>query len=112
MFNSGNIIIRGSATPSPDVPPLPQCLPLEPVILGNQKYTRTGELRRVLGIPLGNTSEDHSFGVTHPKSPPPVAIEELNHIKESVQDASRKARYILLILLLNPITYFSCNDVT
>ncbi|XP_040992755.1 uncharacterized protein LOC121239556 isoform X2 [Juglans microcarpa x Juglans regia] len=92
MFNPGNIVIRGSATPSPDVPPLPQCLPLDPVVLGNQKYTRTGELRRVLGIPLGNTSEDHSFGVAHPKPPPPVATEELKHFKESVQDASRKAR--------------------
>lgn len=96
MFNSGNNSSRGSVTPSPDVPPLPQCLPLDPIILGNQKYTRSGELRRVLGVPLGSTSEDHSFGVAHPKPPPPVATEELKHFKESVQDASRKARYIFI----------------
>lgn len=94
MYNSGNHVSRGSATPSPDMPPLPQCLLLDPIILGNQKYTRSGELRRVLGVPLGSTSEDHSFGVAHPKPPPPVATEELKHFKESVQDASRKARYI------------------
>ncbi|KAG7947560.1 hypothetical protein I3843_14G101200 [Carya illinoinensis] len=92
MFNSGINLIRGSATPSPDMPPLPQCLPLDPIILGSQKYTRSGELRRLLGVPPGSTSEDHSFGVAHPKPPPPVATEELKHIKESVQDASKKAR--------------------
>ncbi|KAK8514435.1 hypothetical protein V6N12_009141 [Hibiscus sabdariffa] len=59
----------------------------------NQKYTRSGELSRVLGVPLrSSTSEDHSFGVSHPKPSPPVATEELKNFKESVQDTSRKAR--------------------
>ncbi|KAK9907802.1 hypothetical protein M0R45_000742 [Rubus argutus] len=49
-------------------------------------------LEEFLGFPLGNTSEDHSFGVSHPKPPPSVATEELKHFKESVQDASRKSR--------------------
>lgn len=93
MFNSGINLIRGSATPSPDMPPLPQCLPLDPIILGSQKFTRSGELKRLLGVPLGSTSEDHSFGVAHPKPPPPVVTEELKHFKESVQDTSKKARY-------------------
>lgn len=92
MLNSGNNVNRGSATLSSAMPPLPQCLPLEPIILGSQKYTRSGELRRVLGFPHGSISDDHSFGVAHPKPPPPVATEELKHFKESVQDASRKAR--------------------
>lgn len=92
MLNSGNNLSRGSATMSSDVPPLTQCLPLEPIALGNQKYTRSGEVRRVLGVPLGSISEDHPFGVSHPKPPPPVATEELKHFKESVQDASRMAR--------------------
>ncbi|KAJ4846756.1 hypothetical protein Tsubulata_010242 [Turnera subulata] len=92
MLNQGSNVSRGNATLSPDMPPLPQCLPLEPITLGNQKYTRSGELRRVLGVPLGSATEDHSFGVSHPKPPPPVASEELKHFKESVQDASRKAR--------------------
>jgi hypothetical protein len=101
MFNSGNNSSRGSATPSPDMPPLPQFLPLDPIILGNPKYKRSGELRRVLGVP--STSDDHSFGVAHPKPPPPVATEELKHFKESVQDTSKKARYMLFIIFLVPV---------
>ncbi|GKV34924.1 hypothetical protein SLEP1_g43257 [Rubroshorea leprosula] len=38
------------------------------------------------------TQEDHSFGVAHFKLTAPVATEELKHLKESVQDASRKAK--------------------
>ncbi|XWS28576.1 hypothetical protein CRYUN_Cryun25bG0082100 [Craigia yunnanensis] len=93
MLNSGNNLSRGNVGLSSDMPPLPQCLPLEPITLGNQRYTRSGELSRVLGVPLrSSTSEDHSFGVSHPKPSPPVATEELKNFKESVQDASRKAR--------------------
>ncbi|TYH02194.1 hypothetical protein ES288_A09G119700v1 [Gossypium darwinii] len=93
MSSSGNNLGRGSAGLPSDIPPLPQCLPLEPITLGSQKYTRSGELSRVLGIPLrSSTSEDHSFGVSHSKLSPPVATEELKDFKESVQDASRKAR--------------------
>ncbi|KAG8483496.1 hypothetical protein CXB51_023104 [Gossypium anomalum] len=93
MSSSGNNLGRGSAGLPSDIPPLPQCLPLEPITLGSQKYTRSGELSRVLGIPLrSSTSEDHSFGVSHSKLSPPVATEELKNFKESVQDASRKAR--------------------
>ena len=99
MLGSGNALSRGSASLSPDMPPLPQYLPLDPITLGNQKYTRSGELRRVLGVPLGSSSEDHSFGVTHQKPPPPVATEELKHYKESVQGTVRMARYVFLILL-------------
>ncbi|XP_039031195.1 uncharacterized protein LOC120165825 isoform X2 [Hibiscus syriacus] len=93
MLSSGNNLSRGNAGLSSDMPPLPQCLPLESISLGNQKYTRSGELSRVLGVPLRNsTSDDHSFGVSHPKPCPPVATEELKNFKESVQDTTRKAR--------------------
>ncbi|CAK7329107.1 unnamed protein product [Dovyalis caffra] len=92
MLSSGNNLNRGSSAMSPDMPPFPQFVPLEPITLGNQKYTRSGEVRRVLGVPLSNASEDHAFGVAHPKPMPPVATEELKHFKESVQDTSRKAR--------------------
>ncbi|XVF69166.1 hypothetical protein PTKIN_Ptkin11bG0059200 [Pterospermum kingtungense] len=93
MLSSGNNLSRGNAGLSPDVPPLPHCLPLEPISLGNQKYTRSGELSRVLGVPFrSSTLEDHSFGVSNPKPSPPVATEELKNFKESVQDASRKAK--------------------
>ncbi|KAE8691713.1 putative DNA binding protein [Hibiscus syriacus] len=92
MLGSGNNLSRGNAGLPSDMPPLPQYLPLEPITLGSHKYTRSGELSRVLGVPLrSSTSEDHTFGVSHSKLSPPVATEELKNFKESVQDAKRKA---------------------
>ncbi|KAH1220693.1 hypothetical protein GmHk_12G034271 [Glycine max] len=93
MLSSGNNLNSSSSNTgitSSDMPPLPQCLPLDSITVGNRKYT--GELRRVLGVSAGNTSEDHSFGGPHPKPMAPGASGELKHFKESVQDASRKAR--------------------
>lgn len=95
MFGSGNNLSRGRAAPS-NMPPLPQCLPLEPITLGNPEYPRPEELRRALGV--HSTAEDHSFGAAHLKAPAPVGKVELKHFKESVQDASKKARCILLII--------------
>lgn len=92
MVSSGNNSNRGSSMLPADMPPLPHCLPLEPITLGNPKYTRSGELRKVLGVSLGSTSEDHSFGVAHSKPSPPVATEELKHFKESIIDTRKKAR--------------------
>ncbi|XP_020214189.1 uncharacterized protein LOC109798366 [Cajanus cajan] len=92
MLSSGSNLNSSSSSgiTSSDMPPLPQCLPLDSITVGNRKYT--GELRRVLGVTAGNTSEDHSFGGSHPKPMAPGASGELKHFKESVQDASRKAR--------------------
>ncbi|XP_028772507.1 uncharacterized protein LOC114729635 [Neltuma alba] len=92
MLGSENNASSSSGITSSDMPPLPQCLPLDPIILGNPKYTRSGELRKVLGVPLGSTSEDHSLGVPHQKPMAPLASGELKHFKESVQVNSRKAR--------------------
>ncbi|KAE9616745.1 hypothetical protein Lalb_Chr03g0028061 [Lupinus albus] len=94
MLSSGNKLNISSTSEitSSDMAPLPHCLQLDPITLGNQKYTRSGELRRVLGVSVGTTSEDHSFTVSHPKPTAPVASGELKHFKESVQYASRKAR--------------------
>lgn len=106
MLGSGNNLSRSSSgITSSDMPPLPQCLSLDPISLGNQKYTRSGELRKVLGVPLGSTSEDHSLGFPHRKPMAPVASGELKHLKESVQDTSRKARYVFANLPWIPITY-------
>ncbi|VVB16831.1 unnamed protein product [Arabis nemorensis] len=91
MLGSGNSLSRGTIGLSSDAPNLPQVLILEPIRLGNQNYTRSGELRRVLGVPSRASSEENSFGMSHPKPSPPVATEELKHFKESVQDASREA---------------------
>jgi len=98
MLSSGNNLNSNSSSgiTSSDMPPLPQCLPLDSITVGNRKYT--GELRRVLGVSAGNTSEDQSFGGPHPKPMAPGSSGELKHFKESVQDASRKARYMIAIL--------------
>lgn len=99
MLSSGNNLNSSSGSGAADMPPLPQCLPLDSITVGHQKYT--GELRKVLGVSAGNTSEDHSFGAQHPKSVAPGASGELKHLKESVQDASRKARYKCYFILIS-----------
>ncbi|KAM7267803.1 hypothetical protein ACFE04_009969 [Oxalis oulophora] len=73
---------------------LPQCLLLELIKLGNPKYTRSGDLRKVLGVPLGSsTSEDSSFGASHSRATPPVATEDIKRIKESVQDTRKMVSF-------------------
>ncbi|KAG5006562.1 hypothetical protein JHK82_024506 [Glycine max] len=62
------------------------------ITMGDKKYTRSGELRQVLGISFGNTLEDYAFGTANLKPPPPVAMEELKRFKASVQEASVRAR--------------------
>ncbi|KAJ4869221.1 Uncharacterized protein Rs2_49230 [Raphanus sativus] len=92
MLGSGNSLSRGTVGSSSDTPNLSQVLTLEPIRLGNhQSYPLSGELRRVLGVPSRASSEDSSFGMSHPKPSPPVATEELRHFKESVQVTSREA---------------------
>ncbi|CAN8300999.1 unnamed protein product [Cochlearia groenlandica] len=92
MLGSGNSLIRGTTIGlSSDTSSLPRVLALEPIRLGNHNYNRSGELRRVLGVPSRASSEETSFGMSHLKPSPPVATEELKHFKESVQDTSRKA---------------------
>ncbi|CAN6975607.1 unnamed protein product [Brassica oleracea var. botrytis] len=92
MLGSGNNLSRGTVGLSSDTPNLSQVLTLEPIRLDNQSYTRSGELRRVLGVPSREaSSEDTSFGMSHPKPSPPVATEELKQFKESVLDTSREA---------------------
>ncbi|KAL5538042.1 hypothetical protein UlMin_044219 [Ulmus minor] len=66
MLGTRNNLSRGVAIVSPDVTPLQQCLPLEPI--------------------------DHSFGVSHLKPPAQVGKDELKCIKETVQNGSRNAR--------------------
>ncbi|GAV58381.1 hypothetical protein CFOL_v3_01915 [Cephalotus follicularis] len=92
IFSSGTSTSRGSSASVGDGPPLTQWLMLDPIAMGDQKYTRLGELRRALGISSGSTQEDNSFKAVHSKPPPPVATEELKRFKASVLDASDKAR--------------------
>lgn len=95
MLTSGSATYRGG-TSSVEMPPLTQSLVLEQFSLGEQKFTRAGELRRVLGVSLGTTSEDLSVGAVHSKPPLPVALEELRRFKASVLDTSSKARFVFL----------------
>ncbi|CAI8616229.1 unnamed protein product [Vicia faba] len=90
MLSSGSNLNSSSTSviTSSDMPPLPQCLPLDSITIGNKKYT--GELKRVLDVSAGNSSED--FGVSHAKLIGPGAFGEFKKLKESVQDGSRKAR--------------------
>lgn len=91
VFSSGTSMSRGSAAPMGDVPSLSQWLNLDPITVADQKYTRLGELRRVLGISLASSSED-SFGAALSKVSPTVSMEELKRFRASVLDASLKAR--------------------
>ncbi|KAK4279515.1 hypothetical protein QN277_011288 [Acacia crassicarpa] len=92
MFNSGASMFRGNSTSSWDLPPLSQCLMLDPINMGDQKLIRSGELKKALGISGGSTLEDCSFGASNLKASSPVAIEDLKRFKSSVVEASVKAR--------------------
>ncbi|KAK4835115.1 hypothetical protein QYF36_005437 [Acer negundo] len=93
IFGSASSMSRGISTSTGDAPLVLQCLPLDPITMGDQKYPRLlGEIRRVLGISFGTTVEDNSFGAAHSKPPPPVATEDLKRFKSSVSDSIIKAR--------------------
>ncbi|KAK6929065.1 hypothetical protein RJ641_005270, partial [Dillenia turbinata] len=92
LLSSGTSVSRVNSSVSGNSSPLSQCLLLEPIMMAEQKYPRCGEVRRVLGLSIGSSSEDNSFGAAHSKPPPPVATEELKCFKASVSDARIKAR--------------------
>ncbi|XP_070031362.1 uncharacterized protein [Nicotiana tomentosiformis] len=91
IFGSGKGASRGTGAVMGDLPSLSQCLMLEPIVMGDQKYTRSGELRRMLGVAVGSTSEDNSFGAAHLKSTLPVSVEELKRFRDSVAETCNKA---------------------
>ena len=86
----------GASTPKGnvgDMPPLSQGLMLEPIPLGDQNFTRSGELRRALGFSVGGiSSEDNSFGLVHSRPAQSLAIDELKRFRGIVLDGSNKAR--------------------
>lgn len=100
IVGSGIGTSRGSGTLLVELPPLPQCLMLDPILMADQKYTRFGELRRVIGLSIGSTSEDNSFGATHLKSSPALASEDVKRFKSSVVDTCIKARYLFLFYFI------------
>ncbi|XP_011102063.1 uncharacterized protein LOC105180111 isoform X2 [Sesamum indicum] len=90
-FASGKANSRASATPSGEVTTLSQCLMLEPIVMGDPKNERSGDLKRVLGSSVGSSSEDNSFGAAHLKNSSPGAVEELKRLRASVADTCFKA---------------------
>ncbi|XAR53508.1 hypothetical protein NMG60_11022095 [Bertholletia excelsa] len=92
MFGSGASISRVSTAVMGNMPPLSQCLMLDPITLGDPKYMRSGELRRVLGLSIGNVSEENSLGTAHSRPLSSGLMEELKRYKESVQDTNTRAR--------------------
>ncbi|KAF5204852.1 spectrin beta chain, brain [Thalictrum thalictroides] len=90
-LNSGPGSSRGSTPLSVETSPS-QFLNLEQILPADQKFTRSGELRRALGVTLTSTSEDHSFGAAYSKLPPPIAAEDIKRFKASVLDTYTKTR--------------------
>lgn len=100
LFNSGIAVSRGgnsSMVASGHFPPLSQCLSLDPIPMGDRKIDRSVELRRVMALFIGSTTEDNnSSGTSGPsnlKSSPPVAAsEDLKRFRSSVADTCITAR--------------------
>ncbi|KAK4776558.1 hypothetical protein SAY86_005246 [Trapa natans] len=93
MFNSSaSNFSRGSSPLLGDMPSISQYLVPEPFLVVDQKYPKSGELRKVLGIPSGTSAEDGSSGANHAKLPHLIVGEELKRFKSNIVDASMKAR--------------------
>ncbi|KAF5770550.1 hypothetical protein HanXRQr2_Chr14g0660661 [Helianthus annuus] len=100
MFGSGFAVTRSgssASTAAGSLPPLSQCLSLEPIQMGERKSDRSVELKRVMGIIAGSTSEDSSSGAavsshSKPSSPLAVAAEDLKRLRSSVVDTCNTAR--------------------
>ncbi|XP_047970375.1 uncharacterized protein LOC125213724 isoform X2 [Salvia hispanica] len=90
-ISSGKANSRGSTISPGDVPSLSQCLILEPIVMGDPRHARSGELRRVLTNSAGSNLEENSFGSAHLKNSPPAAVEELKRLRASVADTCFKA---------------------
>nr|GMD01913.1 uncharacterized protein LOC109148070 [Ipomoea batatas] len=91
MFGYGKGTSRASGTLTGDIPPVLQCLMLEQIPIGEPKYNRSVELRRVLGLSVGSTSEDNSFGPAHLKPSPPVSMDEVKRFRANLIDTCSKA---------------------
>ncbi|KAG6578818.1 hypothetical protein SDJN03_23266, partial [Cucurbita argyrosperma subsp. sororia] len=90
MFGLGSTSSRGIASSTGDPPTLSQFLLLDPIKLGEQKYPRPEELKKVLEMLFGMNVEDNSFGSARLKHP--LAVEELKRFRACVLEASNKAR--------------------
>lgn len=99
LFSSGFGAARGGSNAtvaSGNLPPLSQCLSLDPIPMGERKVDRSVELRRVMGLFVGSATEDSVSGAsvsTHSKPSTPVAVaEDLKRLRSSVVDTCNTAR--------------------
>lgn len=99
LFSSGISVSRGgnsAMVSSGNLPPLSQCLSLEPIVMSDRKVDRSVELRKVMGFFVGSTTEENSSGVAvpaHSKPAPPAAVaEDLKRFRLSVADTCITAR--------------------
>lgn len=104
-FGLGFDMIRdGSSKPvvaSDEMQTLSECLSLEQIVI-RARISWCNELRRVLGISVGSTAGDNSFGAAsaaHVKPLPPVAVvKDLKRFRLSIEDTRVKARYFFVSL--------------
>ncbi|XP_078447509.1 uncharacterized protein LOC144716270 isoform X2 [Wolffia australiana] len=87
-----NSVGAGNRTASPaspaEIPPPSHFLSLDLLSVGDQKFPRSTELRRAIGVSV----EDHSLGAVQSRTQTPAAAEELKRFKFSVVETSSKAR--------------------
>lgn len=91
VFGLGSNSSRGIASSTGDQPTLSQFLLLDPIKLGEQKFPRSEELKKVFEMSFGTNADDSSFGSARLKHP--LAVEELKRFRACVLEASNKARY-------------------
>ncbi|ERN02233.1 uncharacterized protein LOC18430337 isoform X1 [Amborella trichopoda] len=65
---------------------------VDPLSMGDLKFARPGELRKVISMALGVTSEDPSLGTVQAKSLPPLALDELKRVKAGIHENFVRAR--------------------
>ncbi|RAL51173.1 hypothetical protein DM860_005529 [Cuscuta australis] len=111
VFGYGKGSTRASTMLMGEIPPVSHCLTLEPVIMGEPKFSHVAELRRVMGL-VASTSEDNSYSSAHLK-PSPLSMDELRRYMVNVADkcnkASGRTKTLEGLLLHNANIY---NEVT
>ncbi|CAH9147392.1 unnamed protein product [Cuscuta epithymum] len=92
IFGYGKGTSRASTSMLGETSTVSQCLMFEPILMGEPKYPRSVELRRVLGgVSVGSTSEDNSFGAAQLKPSHLSSIDEVKRFRANLADTCNKA---------------------
>ncbi|XP_031486726.1 uncharacterized protein LOC116255106 isoform X1 [Nymphaea colorata] len=90
--NTGSTLFRGDVSLYVDMPPMTQCLNLDPISFAEQKLTRLEELKKVLGA-SSIANEDGAVGaVLHAKPLPQMVLGELKRFRLSIMENSARAK--------------------